>query len=250
MTIAAIGTTHPWNVAGVGLDLARGRSRGVRVVIALAGVSAQDAHGVHAVHAVPPAVVAAQLASFAELPIAAIRIGLLPSVAAVRAVAAALGAFPGIPVVCDPVRGASVGGSLVLEETRDALLADLVPRCTVVTPNLAEAAWLAGEPVASRDEMRHAGERLLACGAAAVLVKGGHLAGVPVDLRVDARGARAFAGERLPTTLRGTGDLLAFALACALGARVPLDEAIAQARDEVRAAIADGVAFGGMRVAD
>jgi hydroxymethylpyrimidine/phosphomethylpyrimidine kinase len=255
MIVAAIGTTHPWNIAGIGLDLAHGRERGVRVVTALAAVSVQDARGVHAVEPVSPAVLAAQIAAFADLPIRAFRIGLLPTVAAVRAVAHGLARYPGVPVVCDPIFAATVGGVLVREDTRAAFVAELVPRCTLVTPNLAEAGQLCGFPVTTRAEMERAGAYLVRAGAAATLVKGGHLDGDPIDVLVAAAPpeeplVHVFGGGRLPETIRGTGDLLAFGIACELAYGARLVDAVDRARGAVRMAITRGVLLGGMRVAD
>ncbi len=249
VSVAAIGTTHPWNVAGIGLDLARASRRGVHVASVIVAVSVQDELGVHAVMPLSCDSVAAQMHALRTLDVRAARVGLIPTSALVRTVGAQLERFA-CPVIADPVYAASIGGALQLEDTRDAYLGSLLPRCTLVTPNLAEAAWLTGFPVTTVAEMEAAGAWLVARGARAVLVKGGHLAGDPCDVLVDARGARMFHGERLPQTLRGTGDLLAFGIASALARDATLAAAIADARAFVRTAIARGVMRGGMRVAE
>jgi hydroxymethylpyrimidine/phosphomethylpyrimidine kinase len=154
-------------------------------------------------------------------------------------VAAALSGFEG-PVVFDPVLAASSGGRL-FEGEPDALL-PLARRASLVTPNAREAAALAGGVVETVEEARGAGRRLVAAGAAAVLVKGGHLAGDAVDVLVMRGGPeRAFAAPRAPGPApRGTGCALATAIAVGLARGQDLPDAVAAAKawllDRIRAA--------------
>jgi hydroxymethylpyrimidine/phosphomethylpyrimidine kinase len=122
----------------------------------------------------------------------------------------------------------------------------LVRRATVVTPNAAEAAALVGGAVATVEDARHAGRALVAAGAAAVLVKGGHLPGAATDLLVTAGGEEAFTAERVPgVSPRGTGCALATALAIELGRGAPLREAVATAKEWLREQIAAARLVGG-----
>jgi hydroxymethylpyrimidine/phosphomethylpyrimidine kinase len=244
--VCSIGTTDPWNAAGLGLDLWALRECGARAVSVVAAVSAQDADGVHALAPLAPELIAAQFTSLAALPIAAYRVGALAGALAVRAVAAAVRARPA-PLVLDPVLAASGGGEFAGEATIGALLTELVPLATLLTPNLSEAARLSGLPVTSLDEMKAAAARL-AAGGPAVLVKGGHLGGAPVDL-LWASGAEAFAGERIPATMRGTGCLLAAAAAAELAKGATIREAVIRARAFVRSKLETAVTLGSMRVA-
>jgi hydroxymethylpyrimidine/phosphomethylpyrimidine kinase len=245
--VCTIGTTDPWNAAGLGLDLWALRECGARAVSVVAAVSAQDAGGVHELTATAPELIAAQFAALAALPIAAYRVGALAGAPAVAAVAAAVRSRPA-PLVLDPVLAASGGGEFAGEATLAALLAELIPLATLLTPNLSEASRLSGLPVTSLDEMKAAAANLAAAGPA-VLVKGGHLGGAPVDLLWTAGAPEAFAGERIPANLRGTGCLLAAAAAAELAKGATIREAVVVARAFVRAKLETAVALGPMRVA-
>ena len=120
VAVLSIGTTHPWNIAGVGLDLRVGAQLGVRVFTVLAAISAQDAHGVRALEPLSPATVQAQLEAVPWELVTAVRVGALGSPAAVHAVAMALAARD-LPVVVDPVVFATGGGALAGEGTLQAI---------------------------------------------------------------------------------------------------------------------------------
>ncbi len=166
-----------------------------------------------------------------------------------RAVADALATFADVPVVVDPVLAATGGGVLADDATRSALREMLVPRATLVTPNLDEASALLGRSVGDVAAMHDAATAFVALGARAALVKGGHLAGDAVDVLADERGTHEFRSQRVAGTLRGTGDLLAVTIAACLARGAQLPEAIERARRRVREAIACSVPFAGTRVA-
>ncbi len=250
VVVASIGTTHPWNIAGVGLDARVAAEYGVDHVVAVAGVSAQDAERVTAVLPVPGRVLRAQLES---LPggIAAYRIGALISAENVRVVADFLRSRAGMCVVVDPVLGSSTGQALwtnasYIDELRDVLLRLPV----IVTPNLDEAALLLHtKPFRDRDAMASAGAEFVAAGARAALVKGGHLAGAPADILVTSGGSQIFEGSRLPGNMRGTGCVLAMSLACELALGRELPAAVSNAREYVRSKIEAGTRFGPLQTA-
>jgi hydroxymethylpyrimidine/phosphomethylpyrimidine kinase len=245
--LLAVGTTHPLNIAGVGLDARIAPLVGVHVVTIVAGVSAQDAGAVLARAAVDEVTIAAQFAAVREAGVETIHIGALLDATSVEAVARGLDGFPGIPVVCDPVIAASGGERLADDSVLAALRTALFPRCTLITPNLGEAALLVGHAVDDVAAMEAAAQELRASGAAAVLVKGGHLAAEPTDVLASADGVAHFAAKRIPGELRGTGDLLACAVAARLAYGDPLAAGIEAARAFVRGAIAAGVPFAGTR---
>lgn len=247
--VAAVGTTHPLLAAGLLLDVVAIRELGARPAAVVAGVSAQNAGRVLASEALAAATIAAQFAALDGSDVRAFCIGALLDPASVGAVAAGLERFPGAAVVCDPVIAASGGDRLADDPTVAALKAELFPRCTVVTPNLAEAALLAGRPVTDVPSMHAALPALLALGSSAVLLKGGHLAGDACDLLAAGGDVRTFRSPRIAADLRGTGSLLAAAIAvrCAFGDALP--RAVDAARAFVRERIERGVAFAGMRIA-
>ncbi|MDE2482259.1 MAG: bifunctional hydroxymethylpyrimidine kinase/phosphomethylpyrimidine kinase [bacterium] len=248
-SILSIGTTHPWNIAGVGLDLTVGAELGATVLTVVAAVSAQDAAGVRDLHPVPHATFAAQLACVPWREVAAIRVGALPNAAAVATVAEALVAS-GAPAVVDPVvaatRGGALGDDAVLPALRERLAG--LPN-VILTPNLDEAARLLGRETIARDDLADAAAKLRARGARAVLLKGGHLDGAPCDALATVDGVTTFADDRLAHGMRGTGCVLAAALACALGRGDALSDAVAFARAFVREKIAHARERGGLRVA-
>jgi len=237
--VISIGTTHPWNVAGVGRDLVVAGARDVRVFTAVAAVSAQVASGVTALHAVPADVLRAQLAALPWDAAGAVRIGALATLANVRAVADLVRARPALPTVLDPVFAASSGGELLEAAGRFAIRDELATLPNVVmTPNLAEAAEMLGvEPIA-RESLSQAASALQRLGAHAVLLKGGHLDGDPVDALATAEGVELFSEPRVAASMRGTGCTLAMALACELANGTPLRHAVHAARAYVRAEIA------------
>jgi hydroxymethylpyrimidine/phosphomethylpyrimidine kinase len=237
--VLSIGTTHPWNIAGVGRDLVVAADFDVRVFTAVAAVSAQNGTGVVALHPVPASAIHAQLDVLPWQTAGAARIGALPTLAAVRSVAELLGAHPELPAVVDPVFGASRGGSLSDDPARYALRDEIATLSNVVlTPNLDEAAWLLAAESLDRATILDAAQRLRARGPHAVLLKGGHLDGDPLDVLVTPDGIETFDEPRINARMHGTGCTLAMALACELAAGTPLLHAVHAARAYTRAQIA------------
>lgn len=237
--VLSIGTTHPWNVAGTGRDIVVGAAMGVRVFTAVAAVSAQDSGGVRALAAVNLQTFDAQLDALPWQSAGSVRIGALPTGEHVGAVAARLRLRPDLPAVVNPVLRATLGGALAGDDVAGALC-DLMSGLpsVILTPNLPEAAVLLDAPVAARDRMAATAEALLHRGVRAVLLKGGHLDGDPVDVLATRDGTETFAEARIAGRMRGTGCTLAIALACELARGATLRHAVVEARAFVRAQIA------------
>jgi hydroxymethylpyrimidine/phosphomethylpyrimidine kinase len=237
--VLSIGTSHPWNVAGVGRDVVIGTDLGARVFTAIAAVSAQDGRGVVALHRVPNDVFEAQLAVLPWDSAGAVRVGALPTPIAVRSVATALTSHPWLPAVVDPAFSASRSGELVGVAARYGVRDDLAALPNVVlTPNLDEAALLLGKPSIGRDEIAEAAAALRARGSLAVLLKGGHLNGDPTDALATAAGVEMFSDPRIAGRMHGTGCTLAMVLACELARGTALIAAVRAARAYVRDQIA------------
>ncbi len=223
------------------------RVYGASVVTAL---TAQNTSGVQGIHDVPPDFVAQQIDSvFADLAVAAVKIGMLSRPAVIAAVAAGLDRHGARNVVLDPVMIAASGDRLLAPDAVETLRRVLIPRALVVTPNLPEAAAILDEPVAADEAaMRAQGERILALGARAVLVKGGHADGPEsADILVDAGGVRRFASPRIATrNTHGTGCTLSSAIAAGLARGLDLAAAVEAGKVYVAAAIAasDTLAIG------
>ncbi|MDQ2865533.1 MAG: hydroxymethylpyrimidine/phosphomethylpyrimidine kinase [Candidatus Eremiobacteraeota bacterium] len=247
--VASIGTTHPWNIAGVGLDARIGWELGVRVVTAVAAVSAQDAHGVRALHTIPASILRAQLRAIPWDDVRAVRIGALTHAESVTEIAAALRDANDVPAVVDPVIRASSGEAFADDATMRAIREKLLTLPNViVTPNLDEAARLLGAPEITRETMRDASCRLRSMGVLAVLLKGGHLAGEPADVLAHAGGVEMFVGERASVDMRATGCTLAMSLACSLARGEAVLDAVISARRFVRDAIERAPLFQGLHV--
>ena len=238
--------------AGIEADLKTFAAFGVYGACVITALTAQNTKGVFAIHEVPGDFIAAQInAVFSDLAIGAVKLGMLAHAAAIDVVAAALDRYRPANVVLDPVMAASSGERL-LQQGAIRRLRDLIRRASLVTPNLPEAAALLDAPLArDENEMRAQAEKLLALGAGAVLIKGGHGDGPQsVDLLVGAEGSLRLAALRLATrNTHGTGCTLAAAITAGLANGLALEEAVKHAKDYVTAAIAaaDRLAVGSGR---
>jgi len=246
-TVATIGTTHPLGVAGLGLCVRVAGRLKVRPVYVIAGVTAQDARGVTLRTPLDAATIAAQFAALAAADVRAIHIGALLDANSVAAVADGLAHLPDVAIVYDPVLAASTGEDLADEQTLAAIRTRLLGRCALLTPNLAEAARFLDRPLGPEAAADAAALRLL--GPSGVLLKGGHRVGRPRDVLATESGTTEFSARRIRGELRGTGDLLAFAIAAHLARGRTLRAAIEAARRFVRVEIERAVDFAGMRVA-
>jgi hydroxymethylpyrimidine kinase/phosphomethylpyrimidine kinase len=248
--VASIGTTHPWNIAGVGLHALVAADLRVTHAVAVAAVSAQNAYGLHDVHAVPAHTLRAQLNA---LPpgIAAYCVGALVSSENVQTVAQYLRVrAERVPVIVDPVIHVTLGGALRTDDNLLATLRDeLLTLAVIATPNVHEAADLTGLEIETLDHMRQAAQAIVSRGARAALVKGGHIEGEPIDVLATAHHVMAFGGERLAGAMRGSGCTLAAALACELARGRGLEPAVAAAHAYVRRKIAARTMRDGLQVA-
>lgn len=232
--------------AGIAADLKTFHVLGVHGAFAVTALTAQDTCGISAVHEVPPAFVTEQIARVAgDLGVDAAKTGMLGSEAVVRAVAEAVLALGIRPLVVDPVLAATTGRPLLEPPALAALVQDLLPLASVVTPNLAEAGALLGRTVASLADMRVAARDLRDLGPAAVLVTGGHLEGEPVDVFYDGTEVAELAGGRLEGgRTHGSGCTLSAAIAAYLARGEPLPGAVRQAKVFVTEAIRTGLRLG------
>jgi len=231
--------------AGIEADIKTISALDAYAMTAITAVTAQNTLGVKGVHALPAEFVRLSIETvLADLGVDAIKLGMLTNEAIIRAVA---GCLPeGVPVVLDPVMVATSGAVLLPDGAIAALIACLVPKAAIVTPNLPEAAKLTDLPVATESERIEAGRALLAMGAGSALIKGGHGTGdVLTDFLVTADGVEEISMPRLVTrNTHGTGCTLASAIAVGLAQGMGLSEAVHRARKYLHAAIADAPGFG------
>jgi len=219
--------------AGIQADIKAMSALGVFATSAITAITAQNTRGVSAVHAVPPAVVKAQIvAVLTDFDVRAIKTGMLFSAPIIAAVAEALGESRA-PLVLDPVMIATSGDRLIEDDAVSAMRALLFPRAALITPNLAEAAFLCGAAIAQTEaEMLAQARSIIKSGARAVLIKGGHGEGAEsVDLLVSAREASRFAAPRIATrNTHGTGCTLSAAIAAYLAQGMVLEAAVSAAK--------------------
>ena len=227
--------------AGIQADLKTFSALGVYGASVIAALTAQNTRGVTAIHEVPPVFVTAQIdAVFSDLAVNAVKIGMLSHPDVIAAVADGLDRFRLTKVVLDPVMVAASGDKLLASEAIEVLRKVLIPKAMLITPNLPEAAALLEAPMAHTEkEMREQGERLLAMGARAVLMKGGHAKGAEsIDLLIEPTSvARLVAGRIDTKNTHGTGCTLSSAIAAGLAKSMSLAEAVREAKAYVTAAI-------------
>ena len=234
--------------AGIQADIKTVTALGGYAMTAVTAITVQDTKGVYGVHAVPVATIRDQIARVMDdIGADAIKTGMLGSADVVDMLADLLRAWAGgIPIIVDPVMIAKGGAKLLDDNAIAVLKKKLLPLATVVTPNAPEAAALTGLKVESVDDLVAAGKALLALGAHAALVKGGHLKGDTItDALVTKDGVHLFRSARIATTsTHGTGCTLASALATSLAQGFSLEDATARARSFVQAGIRSAPGFG------
>jgi hydroxymethylpyrimidine/phosphomethylpyrimidine kinase len=232
--------------AGIQADLKTFSAFRVFGMSVLTAVTAQNSVGVQGVFNLPPEFVARQIDSvLSDFGAGAVKIGMLSTAGIASAVAERLRAHGARAIVLDPVMIAKSGDPLLQPEARAALVREVVPLAEVVTPNLHEAAALAGIPVESEADMQDAARRIHALGPRAVLVKGGHLKDAATDILWDGRAFTRFPAERIdsPNT-HGTGCTFSAAIAAGLARGQGLVPAIERAKAYVSAAIRGGFQAG------
>lgn len=221
--------------AGIQADLKTFSALGIYGCSAIASLTAQNTQGVQAVLPISPVFVQAQIQSvLSDIEVGAIKTGMLASADIIAAVAESLHNFAQIPLVLDPVMVATSGDRLLAEDAINTLIENLIPRATILTPNLLEAAALLNKPAAQNiADMQQQAELLLAMGAQAVLMKGGHGQGDDAtDVLLTADGFELFSAVRIATkNTHGTGCTLASAIAAGLAKKLSLRDAVAQAKD-------------------
>ena len=237
--VLIIAGSDPSGGAGIQADIKAVTCLGGYAMTAITALTVQNTLGVSDVMAVPPAFITAQAqVCLDDIGADAIKTGMLADVAVMEAVSLVIEGARVFTVI-DPVMVAKGGHALMNHHAVDAMKALMLPLADLLTPNTPEAAALTGLKVETEDDMRKAGEALLAMGAKNVLIKGGHLdtPGV-VDLLFTRKGEHRFTSERIDTKhTHGTGCTLASACAALTREARPLEETIGLARDYVGGAI-------------
>lgn len=284
-TVLIIAGSDPGAGAGLQQDLKTATLLGAYGLTVVTALTVQNSQGVQAVHPVAPEVVTAQLeAVLGDIPVHAIKVGMLASAAIVRAVAGQIRDFReraspalppdpprnprsevggggwgegagahrplapsphNLPLILDPVLAAGRGEALLDEEGVVALKNELFPLTYILTPNVPEAARLTGMTIETPAHLEEAARRLRAWGPQWVLAKGGHLPGPPVDVLTDGKNAYHLEHPRLDAPHNhGSGCLLATALAAHLAKGLSVPEAVNQSRELAWQALRYGLPLG------
>jgi hydroxymethylpyrimidine/phosphomethylpyrimidine kinase len=217
---------------------------GMSVITAL---TAQNTLGVQGIHDVPPDFVAAQFDAVAtDIGIDTAKTGMLATSEVIRVVAERIRRYRIAKLVVDPVMVAKGGMSLIREEAKKTLIAELIPLAFVLTPNVPEAEALAGVRIATLDDMKTAARIIHGMGARHVVVKGGHLSGDAVDLFYDGESFREFRSPRIATAdTHGTGCTYSAAIATGLAFGKEVAEAVTEAKRYITEAVRHAWRLGG-----
>lgn len=230
--------------AGIQADLKTFSALGCFGMTAITAITAQNTQGVRAIHGVPLEILSAQIdAVVDDIGVDAVKIGMLHAPEVVHEVARAIRRHALPHVVLDPVMVATSGDRLSSEQTIEVLVRELFPLATLVTPNLDEAELLLGRKILGVAQLDQAASALLALGAPAVLLKGGHLAGAEVvDVLLQPSGEPVhLASKRIESSnVHGTGCTLSSAIAAYLAIGLDLAQAVRSARRFILSAIDAG----------
>jgi hydroxymethylpyrimidine/phosphomethylpyrimidine kinase len=221
--------------AGIQADLKTFAARGVYGLSAITALTAQNTVGVQGVFEIPPDFVALQIdAIVSDIGVDVVKTGMLSNAPIISAVVAKIREYHLTPLVVDPVMVAKGGDVLLRDDAREALIQQLLPLATLVTPNLPEASVLVGFEIGNLVEMRRAAQAIKHLGPQNVLVKGGHLPGgtEAIDLLYDGSSFQEYRAQRIQTRNdHGTGCTFASAIAAELAKGHPIAEAVTIAKD-------------------
>ncbi|MDX8451268.1 hydroxymethylpyrimidine/phosphomethylpyrimidine kinase [Mesorhizobium sp. VK9D] len=232
--VLVVGGSDSSGGAGIARDIETISAIGLRTCLAITAVTVQTHDAVRDIRPMQPGLVADQMrAALQANEVAAIKIGMLATGQIIAAVATVLRENPRIPAVLDPVLASSSGGPLLQARAIGVMKRDLMPLCRLVTPNLIELAILTGSELAGDDDdALRQGRRLLAAGPRALLIKGGHAAGprsTDILLSLEQEPIRLDM-PRLAGSMRGTGCMLASAIAARLAGAKPLEDSVREGK--------------------
>ena len=232
--------------AGIQADLKAITCLGGYGMSVLTALTAQNTVGVHGIHEVPTPFVEKQIDSvLSDIGADAVKTGMLANGEIIEAIARKLKQYRIRRIVVDPVMVAKSGDFLLRKDAQDALVKRLLPLATVVTPNLLEASVLTGFRIHSVEGMKKAAQRIHQLGSKAVVVKGGHLQGMAIDIFYDGHRYHELISARIETkNTHGTGCTFASAIATLLAAGDPVPEAVKKAKTFITLAIRAGLPLG------
>ena len=232
--------------AGIQADLKTFAALGVYGTSAITAITAQNTVGVSQVLALKPALVASQIdAVMEDIGAHAVKTGMLANASIIEAVATKIRQYRFKNVVVDPVMVATSGDLLIKKNAVATLRTHLVPLATVLTPNLPEAEELTGMELRGPSHVEEAARRIIAMGARAVVIKGGHRKGPALDLYFDGKKFRMLRAARIRSrNTHGTGCTFSAAIAAYLARGETLERAVSRAKEYITGAIRAGFVVG------
>jgi len=226
--------------AGIQGDIKTVTCLGGYASTAITALTAQNTQGVFGIHDVPDDFIAQQISLvLSDIGADCIKIGMLHKTSVIETIAQALAPYPDIPLVLDTVMFAKGGAALLEPSAIDSLKTLLIPRATIITPNIPEAEYLTGMKISSVEDMKIAAKKLRALGPGAVLLKGGHAESADVtDIFLEGLEETSLTSPRLNTAhTHGTGCTFASAIATGIAQKMPLKNAVQYAHNYVAQAI-------------
>lgn len=232
--------------AGIQADLKTCSALGVYCSTAITAVTAQNTLGVTKIKEMSLEMVDAQInAVLGDIGADVVKIGMLANTRIIQTVVKTLTAHGVEKLVVDPVMVAKSGDRLLREDAVNQLCTKLLPLATVVTPNIPEAEIITGRSIKSTSDLDKAGLSILSMGVGAVVIKGGHMSGTPIDTLFTVEGKLEFSGERVDTrSTHGTGCTFAAAIAACLAKGFSLTESIMEAKAYVTGALRAATTLG------
>ena len=232
--------------AGIQADLKTFSAHGTYGMSVITAVTAQNTQGVFDVQNISPDIIKKQIdAIFTDIPVAAVKIGMVSKTETINAIADKLEEYKPEKVVVDPVMISKSGFDLLLPEAKEALIKRLIPLAYVVTPNLPEAEVITGMKINDLKTMEEAARKIYEMGAKNVLVKGGHLEDDATDILFDGENIIKFKCERIHTkNTHGTGCTLSSAIAANLGKGLDVVTAVDRAKKYITIGIEHSIELG------
>lgn len=232
--------------AGIQADIKTISAHGVFAMSVIVSVVAENTSRVIEVGDVPTKIIKAQMdAVFEDIPVDAVKIGMLSTPECMSAVAEKLAQYKPYNVVIDPVMYAKNGCPLMNPDAVESFIAIILPFADLLTPNIPEAEAISGIKINNINDMENAARKIYELGAKNVLIKGGHSSGEPTDLLYDGKEFIKFSKERINTkNTHGTGCTLSSAIAANLALGAKLDESVAMAKEYVTEAIRHALELG------
>ncbi len=232
--------------AGIQADLKTFSAHGVYGMSVITAVTAQNTQGVFAVADISPEIIQKQIeVIFDDISVDAVKIGMVSRTDTIQAIVKALSKYPVKNLVVDPVMVSKSGYHLLQTEAKEALISQLIPMATVLTPNLLEGEVITGEKITNLEDMKKAAVTIHNMGAKYVLLKGGHLEGEATDVLYTGEGFEYFNSPRIDTkNTHGTGCTLSSAIASNLGKGMSINDGIKKAKEYISVAIMQSFSIG------